>query len=58
MDGEIRTWEVTPDPRPAADLVRLAELLSARRLDDAGGTVPLTPEEWAERWEDLAKRYP
>ena len=48
---------MAPIPRPVADLVRLAELLSAHRLDEAGGTIALTPEEWAERWEDLTNRY-
>jgi WD40 repeat protein/serine/threonine protein kinase len=56
--SEVRAWDLAPEARPAADLARLAELLSARRLDEQGGAVPLTADEWAQRRRALTRRYP
>jgi len=47
---------VPTDPRPAADLVRLCELLAAHHVDDTGTLAPLTPDELAERWTDLKRK--
>jgi hypothetical protein len=47
---------VPTDRRPAADLVRLCELLAAHLVDDTGTLAPLAPEELAERWADLKRK--
>ncbi len=44
--------------RPAADWVRLAELLAGQRLDRSGAAEPLSPQEMQEDWEYLHARYP
>jgi WD40 repeat protein len=51
-----RALLVPTDPRPAADLVRLCELLAAQHVDDTGTLAPLTPEELADRWADLTRK--
>jgi WD40 repeat protein/tetratricopeptide (TPR) repeat protein len=38
---------------PVEDLVRLAELVAARRILNQGAIVPLSSQEWAERWQQL-----
>ncbi|WP_261341226.1 WD40 repeat domain-containing serine/threonine-protein kinase [Fimbriiglobus ruber] len=57
-DKTARVWDVTPDDRPAADLVNLAQLLSASRLDDTGAVISLEAGEVTRRWADLRARYP
>jgi hypothetical protein len=57
VDG-IRIWELPADDRPADDLIRLAELHAAHRIDDSGGLVPLTAAELRERWAYLRAKYP
>jgi tetratricopeptide (TPR) repeat protein len=37
-------WELPRDDRPVADLVRLAEVVAGRRIDDTGSLVPLGGE--------------
>jgi WD40 repeat protein len=54
----VRVYKLVPDPRPADDLCMLAELLSAQRLDDVGGRIRLTEDEWQERWNILRSKYP
>jgi hypothetical protein len=53
MNGDVRGVNLLPDARPLAELRTLAELLSARRVDAAGGVVDLTVEELKTRWENL-----
>jgi hypothetical protein len=53
-----RVWDLTPDDRPAEDLLALAQLWSGRRIDPAGALVPLTAEEIAQTWQKLRPRYP
>ena len=43
----------TPMNVPTEDLVRLAELVSGRRILSQGAVVPLTTSEWLDRWQDL-----
>jgi WD40 repeat protein/tetratricopeptide (TPR) repeat protein len=47
-------WELPQDRRSVEELVALAQALSGRRVDDSGGTPPLTPKEWLA----LRTRYP
>src|SRR5262249_18607094 len=50
LDRDWRTqdiWELPEaDPRPVEDLVQLAQALSGRRIDEAGGLVPLPAGHW------------
>ncbi|MBI1918116.1 MAG: tetratricopeptide repeat protein, partial [Planctomycetes bacterium] len=45
----LAVWDLPgPDPRPVAELARLAEALSGRRFDEVGGVVPLAADQWAQ----------
>jgi dipeptidyl aminopeptidase/acylaminoacyl peptidase len=57
-DGTARVWNIGPDERPAEDLLRLAQLLSAHRIDDAQGVLSLSAAELHRHWDDLRARYP
>jgi WD40 repeat protein/Tfp pilus assembly protein PilF len=57
-DRAARLWDVGPDDRPAADLLRLAQLLSARHADGSGDILPLPQEEWRRAWQELRAKYP
>jgi hypothetical protein len=40
----VYTWDLTPDPRPADDLVRLTQLLAGHAVDSqSGGFEPIEP---------------
>jgi hypothetical protein len=58
FEGTARVWSLTPDPRPAADLTALAEVLAVQRLDPTTAEVPLAADDWRARWDDLRRRYP
>ncbi len=53
-----RTWDLTPDPRPAGDLVKLAQLHTQHRFDPGGGMLPLTGQELHALWQELRGKYP
>ena len=54
-----QVWDLSPDARPRADLVRLAQLLAGGyRINDTGVVVPLPPAELKALWKDLRARYP
>ncbi len=53
-----KVWNLTPEPHPTADLLRLAQLLAARRIDSTGGYVPLDQAQSREHWDSLRTRYP
>lgn len=44
------------DERPAADLLRIAEVLSAARTADAGEMAPLDRAELSKAWQDVRKK--
>jgi WD40 repeat protein len=46
-----------PEERPAADLLRVAEVLSAQRLVDPGKTAPLDPTALSKVWRDVQTKY-
>jgi tetratricopeptide (TPR) repeat protein len=54
---QIAVWETPRDERPAADLIRRAELLSGQRVD-AGVATQLDKATLAEHWRALHGRYP
>ncbi len=47
--GAVRTWGLAPDPAPAADLARLAGLLSGRDIGDDGAVAAVPLEELGPR---------
>jgi hypothetical protein len=57
-DRRLRVWNVGADARPLADLQKMARLLSGRSLDEAGGEMPLPPDEFNRTWRELAAKYP
>jgi WD40 repeat protein len=57
-DRTVRVWELPQDDRPVADLVELAQLLSASRLDAQGDLVPLGPADLRAAWQALRANYP
>jgi WD40 repeat protein len=48
-----QTWELRPDGRPIAELVRLAQVLASARIDPERGMLPLRPEELRDSLERL-----
>jgi WD40 repeat protein len=61
LSGESRrVWslDLHPDTRPPAELLSLARLMSAIRIDPARGPVPLEPDELERTWQDMRTRYP
>jgi WD domain, G-beta repeat len=58
LDGTARLWDVSADPRPAADVVRQVQLLSGHRIDDTGAVAVLPREELKRLWDDLRAKYP
>jgi eukaryotic-like serine/threonine-protein kinase len=57
-DDRCRVWDVSPDARPAEDLVTLAELRSGHRIDRTGTVFPLGADEYMRRAETLRTKYP
>jgi WD40 repeat protein/tetratricopeptide (TPR) repeat protein len=55
---ESRTWDLAPDPRPAEDLVRLVQVLTGWRLDEAGNFQPLGAQPLLAAWQELRQSYP
>ena len=53
-----RSWNLTPDQRPADDLVKLTQLYTQHRLDAQGGSVPLSKQEMQTLWDELRGKYP
>jgi WD40 repeat protein len=56
--NEARVWDVSEDPRPVRDLLRLVQLNSGHRIDDTGAAVLLSGDECQQLWDDLRARYP
>src|SRR5207253_34816 len=58
-NGRIWGYDLTPDPRDAGELMRLAELLAGRRIDETGAALmPLDSTTLRASWETLAAKYP
>jgi eukaryotic-like serine/threonine-protein kinase len=52
-------WDLTPDPRPADDLVRLTQLLAGQTVDSqSGGFEPIEPARLRDAWPRLRAIYP
>jgi hypothetical protein len=58
-DGTVKVWPLpTPDRRPLEDLVVLAQLLSAKRVDPTDGLIGVEPAEQRRVLERLRSLYP
>jgi tetratricopeptide (TPR) repeat protein len=57
-DGTAGVWDLPTDPRPAADLRRLAECLAGSRIDARAGSVPLEPAVARREEQALRAKYP
>jgi len=53
QDGVVRSWDLTPDDRPDATLLLLAQVLSGRRMDPTYGLVPLDGDSLRSAWRQL-----
>ena len=51
-------WDLPRSDRPAADLVDMAHLRGAYRVDATGGLVPLRPAELGTALHSLQEKYP
>jgi tetratricopeptide (TPR) repeat protein len=58
LQGAARVWTMPRDDRPAPDLIRLAHLLAAHRIDATTGLVPLSSTELQTTWRTLSTKYP
>ncbi len=54
--GETPAYDFRPEERPVAELRRMAEILSAERMTDAGETLPLDRVELGKAWQDVQKK--
>jgi WD40 repeat protein len=57
-DGTVQIWDLAPDERPLPDLIALAALLSAHRVDDRGNETAVEPALLAHLFEELEAKYP
>jgi hypothetical protein len=51
-------WTFPEEHLPPADLVLLTQLFSGHRVDNTGGLVPLSSEEFRQAWLSLRTKYP
>jgi hypothetical protein len=52
--SKLQFWSLAPDTRPLDTLRLEVEVTSARHIDDAGGIVPLSHDQYRSRWEALS----
>jgi WD40 repeat protein/tetratricopeptide (TPR) repeat protein len=57
LAGVSTAYNLRPEERPAEELLRMAEVLSAERMTDAGETTSLDRAELGKAWQDLQKKY-
>jgi WD40 repeat protein/tetratricopeptide (TPR) repeat protein len=57
-DRTARVWDVSPDEHSEEEVVRLAQLLSGRRLDATANLISLSREEWLQQWHELRDKDP
>jgi eukaryotic-like serine/threonine-protein kinase len=59
FDGRITGFDlekiVTPVTAPAEDLMRVAEVVAGRRITNDGNLVPISSNEWSDRWKELQR---
>jgi WD40 repeat protein len=58
-NGTVKVWSLRRDPRPVEDLRLLAQLLSARKIDqNGGGLEPIDTLTLSNAWQVLRAKYP
>jgi serine/threonine protein kinase/tetratricopeptide (TPR) repeat protein len=57
-NGQSKVWDLSPDQRPAEDLLRLVQVLTGRRLDEQGVLKSVATQELAKSWQHLRERDP
>jgi WD40 repeat protein len=57
-NGASWFWKLPCDTRPVADLVRIAQLLSAEQIHDGEALVPQTKDALQAIWQQLRTNYP
>ncbi len=57
-DNLVRIGDMPRDDRPMEDLILLTQLLAGRRIDSAGGVVPVEPNFYRSAWNALKTKYP
>jgi hypothetical protein len=57
-DGTARLWDLTPDPRPLADIKAHAELLASHHVDETESFRRLLVKEWKRRFDELRQKHP
>jgi WD40 repeat protein len=58
IDEKLRPWDLRPDDRPAESLQLLAQVYSARRLDEIGALNVLEASELHASWHAVRQKYP
>jgi hypothetical protein len=58
LDHSVRFWDLSPDERPAEDLLRLAQLLSQQKDHTSQNPQTLDAAEFRAAWEQLRAKYP
>jgi serine/threonine protein kinase/WD40 repeat protein len=58
LDLDRVICDLTPDHRPADDLIKLAHLYSRHRLVAGDGLLPLSKQELQRLWQELHAKYP
>lgn len=56
--GEPWRDDLRSDPRPAADLVALAQVLTGQRIDESGGREQLSASRLVSQWSELHSKNP
>jgi WD40 repeat protein/tetratricopeptide (TPR) repeat protein len=56
--ADLTVWDLSPDGRPAEDLVRLARVVAGQKLDAQGNMVAIDAEELRREWRALREKYP
>jgi hypothetical protein len=54
--GTVATWDLAPEPRPVSQLLFLAQVLSAQRIDASRSLAPMGAEGISNAWWTLRKR--
>ena len=57
-EGSVVILPLQPTKWSLSDCEKLAELLSASRLDDGGAVIPIAGDEWRKRWGDVQAKMP
>jgi hypothetical protein len=54
-DGKAFLWDLAPEGRETAELVRFGQLMNSRRIDSSGGALPVDPATQEGLWREVRK---